>query len=65
MGHDWHGQLASEAAVELGLAGTQFDVAAARMALSSDLPGHQKGTLLAFLTQSIWTMERAKAAGYE
>eukprot|EP00959_Pyramimonas_sp_CCMP1952_P042093 880322-Pyramimonas_sp.AAC.1 len=65
MEHDWHGQLASTAAVKLGHADAQLDVAAARIVLPSDLPGHQTGTLLTFLNQSIWTMERANAAGYD
>eukprot|EP00959_Pyramimonas_sp_CCMP1952_P351464 7363812-Pyramimonas_sp.AAC.1 len=65
MEHDWHGQLAMKTALKLGHPNAQLDVAAARSALASDLLGHQKGTLLAFLTQNIWTMERAKAAGYD
>eukprot|EP00959_Pyramimonas_sp_CCMP1952_P020207 426405-Pyramimonas_sp.AAC.1 len=65
MEHDWRGQLASTAAEKIGHADAQLDIAAARIAPPSDLTGHQNGTLLSFLNQIIWTMERANTAGYD
>eukprot|EP00959_Pyramimonas_sp_CCMP1952_P121007 2530138-Pyramimonas_sp.AAC.1 len=42
----------------------QLDVSVLRAVLSSVEPTkRQRGTLLAFVTQSIWTMERAFSAG--
>ena len=63
---DWHAQLAAKAASKLGYQSTILNVSAARRTITSlDLPSQQKGSLLALLTQSIWTMERAHAAGYD